>query len=265
MVKFQYLIIVLHAIVLVACNHDSETNNDQQSSVRTNKIEKDSWKKTEQTTHNENSRFYTSSDTIKVISETAGTLKYSKEEFNWIIDSHPELFTVNTEDVDRTYYCKGNSEEFAGEAGQDSYYILYAYFLKHKNGTDKYSNQRKKLIEIYLNINTLFGQFEYGGTYFGHQKFRIPAYAEYSVYLYSLYINDFEKKYDITKQKEIYIKSLRQLITDESSIDNETTGSKKDKRTKDLNKIVDNLEGLISDIFYLRRAQEFHYENYEYY
>lgn len=172
---------------------------------------------------------------------------------------------VNTENADRTYYCNGNSVGFAGEAGQDSYYILYAYFLKQKNGTNKYSDQRKKLIEIYLNINTLFGQFEYGGTYFGHQKFRIPAYAEYSVYLYSLNLNDFEKTYDITNQKEIYIKSLRQLITDESSIDNETTVSEKNLRKKDLNKIVDNLEGLISDIFYLRRAQEFQYRNYEYY
>lgn len=78
-------------------------------------------------------------------------------------------------------------------------------------------------------------------------------------------MNEFEKIYDITKQKEIYIKSLRQLISDESSIDNETTGTEKDKRRNDLYKIVDNLEGLISDIFYLRRAQEFQYENYEYY
>lgn len=265
MVKFHFFIIVLFAIVLVACNHETETNHAKQSSAHANKIEKDSSKKTEHTTNNENSRFYTSSDTVIVISETAGTLKYCKEEFNWNIDSHPELLVANTEDVDRTYYCKGNSVGFAGEAGQDSYYILYAYFLKQKNGTDKYSDQRKKLIEIYLNINTLFGQFEYGGTYFGHQKFRIPAYAEYSIYLYSLYMIDFEKTYDITKQKEIYIKSLRQLITDESSIDIETIGNEKDKRTKDLNKIVDNLAELISDIFYLRRAQEFQYENYEYY
>ncbi|MBL0153394.1 MAG: hypothetical protein IPP93_07885 [Chitinophagaceae bacterium] len=61
--------------------------------------------------------------------------------------------------------------------------------------------------------------FEYGGTYFTHQWGRILGYAEYSVYLLPKKASDIRKSYDITKQKELYIKSLRQLIDDESKID----------------------------------------------
>jgi hypothetical protein len=111
----------------------------------------------------------------------------------------------------------------------------------------------------------LFGYFEYGGTYFGHQAKRILGYAEYSISLLPKKEEDFEKTYAITKQKELYIKSLRQLIDDESRIDFNTLGSDKVKRNNELNKIVDELNSLITDIFYLRRAQEFQYEHYEIY
>jgi len=90
------------------------------------------------------------------------------------------------------------------------------------------------------------------------------GYAEYSIYLISEI--KIEKTYDITKQKELYIKSLRQLIEDESKIDFETLDKdKKSERKKELNKIVNELDSFITDIFYLRRAQEFQYEYYEYY
>ena len=92
------------------------------------------------------------------------------------------------------------------------------------------------------------------------------GYAEYSVYLYKQ--NEaftISKTYDITKQKELYIKSLRQLISDESSIDFETLDEDKIERTKKLNKIVDDLDRAITDIYFLRRTQEFHYSHYEYY
>jgi hypothetical protein len=76
---------------------------------------------------------------------------------------------------------------------------------------------------------------------------------------------DISKTYDITIQKELYITSLRQLIEDENKIDFNTLGQEKIERTKKLNKIVDELDNLITDNFYLRRAQEFQYGHYEYY
>jgi hypothetical protein len=162
------------------------------------------------------------------------------------------------------YYNGNDRGDFASEVGQDVYYALYAYFLKQKNGIDPYEKQRKKLIEIYSNINSLFGHFQYGGTYFGHQQMRILGYAEYSVYLLQKIENGFEKTYNIKKQKELYIKSLRQLILDESEIDYNSLGEQKIERTKKLNKKVDSLDSLITDVFYLRRAQEFHYIHYAY-
>ena len=212
-----------------------------------------------------NSKYYTIKDTLLIATETGDTLKFSKERFNQIVDEHPELYGDFAYNPDYLYHAKVNNVDFGSEQGQDVYYALYAYFLKQENGVDKYAKERRKLIDIYSQINSLFGHFQYGGTYFGHQRLRILGYAEYSIYLYPKNKKDFEKTYDITKQKEIYIKSLRQLITDESIIDFETLGKEKIERTKKLNKIVDELASLITDIFYLRRAQAFQYDNYQYY
>ncbi|MGN6533860.1 MAG: hypothetical protein ACTHK0_19115 [Ginsengibacter sp.] len=219
----------------------------------------------------DNSKYYTKQDTITIIATEIGdTLKYSKGKFNHIIDNHPEFFEAFKQygyppDPDQAYHCNSDEEEFGSEVGQDTYYELYAYFLKQKNGIQKYAQQRKKLIDIYSNINSLFGHFQYGGTYFGHQSRRILGYAEYSIYLLPKKKEEIEKTYDVSKQKELYIKSLRQLIDDESKIDFNTLGHDKIERNNELNKIVDDLNRLITDNFYLRRAQEFQYEHYEYY
>ena len=58
---------------------------------------------------------------------------------------------------------------------------------------------------------------------------------------------------------------MRQLIEDENEIDFKTLGIDKIKRIQKLNKIVDELDKLITDNFYLRRTQEFQYGHYEYY
>jgi hypothetical protein len=92
---------------------------------------------------------------------------------------------------------------------------------------------------------------------------RILGYAEYSIYLLPKEKRDIQKTYNITEQKKLYIKSLRQLIKDESEIDFNRLG--KQERNKNLNQIVDEIDKLISDNFYLSRTQEFHYGHYEYY
>lgn len=211
------------------------------------------------------SKYHTTQDTISIITEIGDTLQYSKADFNSIVDKHPEFFQDFPENPDLAYYNGNNKEEFGSEIGQDAYYELYAYFLKQRNGVEKYAEERKRLIDIYSKINSLFGYFEYGGTYFGHQTRRIIGYAEFSIYLIPKNKVFIEKTYDISKQKELYIKSLRQLIDDESKIDFNTLGKDKIKRNKELNTIVDELNGLIIDNFYLRRAQEFQYGHYQYY
>lgn len=224
-----------------------------------------------------NSKYYTQHDFILITTEIGDTLKYSKDKFNQIVDNFSTLFKYTVQDPDLTYFSNdlwkhildenGNYVHlsFGSEVGKDNYFILYAYFLKQKNGVKEFAQQRQKLIEIYSNINTLFGHFEYGGTYFGHQSKRILGYAEYSIYILPKCKDDASKTYEITKQKELYIKSLRQLIDDENKIDFNTLGQEKIERSKRLNKIVGDLDKLITDNFYLRRAQEFQYRHYEYY
>lgn len=211
------------------------------------------------------SKYYAREDTVVIATEIGDTLRFAKADFNKIVDEHPEFFQDLTGSPDQVYYRFVNTVDFSSEQGQDVYYALYAYFLKQKNGIGQYAKQRKNLIDIYSGINALFAHFQYGGNYFGHQRMRILGYAEYAVYLLPKQKNEIEKTYDIGKQKELYIKSLRQLITDESKIDFESIGEEKTKRTKKLNGIVDELNHLITDNFYLRRAQEFHYGHYEYY
>lgn len=213
----------------------------------------------------DNSKYYIQQDPLLIRFENGEYLKFSKKDFNKIIDKHPEFFQDIPENPDRLYYRFANDVDFGSEQGQDTYYALYAYFLKDKNGNEKYIQQRKQLIEIYLAINSLFQYLQYNGSYFGHQRTRILGYAEYSIYLLPKDKNEIEKTYNISKQKQLYIQSLRQLIEDESKIDNETLGKEKIERTKKLNEIVDKLDELITDNFYLRRAQNFQYENYEYY
>ncbi len=255
--NFMKTLLFISIFALLSCNSQTKQADQNQSA--------DTVVQVETSTKPDNSKYYTTQDTIIVAAETDDTLKYAKTDFNSIVDKHPEFFETYPENPDQAYYNDNDKEEFGSELGQDCYYELYAYFLKQKNGIEKYAEQRKKLIGIYSNINTLFGYFQYGGTYFGHQSRRILGYAEYSIYLLPKQKKDIEKTYDITKQKELYIKSLRQLIDDESKIDFNSMGNEKIERTKRLNKVVDELDKLITDNFYLRRAQEFHYEHYEYY
>jgi hypothetical protein len=190
---------------------------------------------------------------------------FAKNEFNSIVDNHPEFFEDFVASPDYLYFCYVKDVDFGSEQGQDVYYALYAYFLKQKNGKKEFAQQRGRLINIYSRINSLFAHFQYGGTFFGHQRLRILGYAEYSICTYPKNGFVFEKTYDIGNQKKLYIKSLRQLISDESAIDFESLGAEKVQRNKKLNGIVDEIDTLITDLFYLRNAQEFQYSNYVYY
>jgi hypothetical protein len=247
-----YILII--TIGLLSCNNQQKQLDNSSVNTVDNKISKV-----------DISKYITHLDTILIATEIGDTLKYTKTEFNKIVNTHPEFFEEYPANPDQTYFKNNDKEEFSSEFGQDTYFALYAYFLKQKNGVEKYAHQRQKLINIYSNINSLFKQFENAGTYFEHQKMRILGYAEYSIYLLPKAKKDISKTYSIKKQKEHYIKSLRQLIEDESKIDFKTLGIDKIKRIQKLNKIVDELDKLITDNFYLRRTQEFQYGHYEYY
>ncbi len=236
-------------ILLISCNKQSEQISKEDECKKT--IEKE--------------KYYTKEDSIFIITKY-DTFKYGKSDYNKIIDSNPEFLDEFPEDPYILYDCKVNYMEYGSEVGKDSYFVLYQHFVQQRNGIKEYEHERQTLIDIYSKINDLFATLEYGGTYFGHQYFRILGYAEYSVYLYKSNIEDIDKSHSIVKQKELYIKSLYQLIEDRVEIDTELIDiNEKNIQLKELNKIVNDLDKLITNIFYLRRVQEFQYRFYEYY
>ena len=190
--------------------------------------------------------------------------KATKGELRKILKENPELNdTEFPQSPDIIYYGRSNesTRDYGSEVGRDNYYVLYAYFLKLKNGEKKYHQQRETLIKIYNDINFIHQKIKGGGTYFIHQYPRILGYAEYSIWKGKDH-DDYTREYDITKQKDLYIKALRQIIDDELNVDFDYPEKEKTKLKKELSEATGEINKLISNYFYLKMAQEFQYSNY---
>jgi hypothetical protein len=265
-------LICISAFVFLGCIQRQTNDNKVSNSGTSQKLTQP--KKELRQNKLDRAKYHTDKDTVYIISYSKDTLKYSKQEFNDIVDNFPGLTSLNTQNPDTAYASKiwvdlidstGEKKHltFGSEAGKDEYYILYAYFLKQKNGIAKYSVRRKKLLEIYQTLNSLFGNLNYGGTYFGHQYSRIEGYAEFSVYWFRHYEDYFDRKYHITMQKQFYIAGLRQLVKDEVQTDSYLNNeNEKNKRRQELFKLVDNLNKEITDNFYLQMAKSFQADYY---
>lgn len=266
-------ILYIIAFLFLSCTNNAEekgiaSNNHQQISNDTMNVSLPKNKA-------DRKKYHTTSDTVIIYTKNNDTLKFIKNDFNDIVDNFPELTGDNINSPDYTFSkstvwvdlvdSSGNKKHlsFGSEVGKDEFYILYAYFLKNKNGIEKYSTRRNNLIKIYTDLNSIFGELNYGGTYFGHQSSRIEGYAEFSIYWFSHYQDFFSRPYDISKQKSLYIASLKQLIRDEVAIDNNVVEKhEKAKRILALFETIDDLDKLITDNFYLRMAQSFNFDNY---
>jgi len=146
--------------------------------------------------------------------------------------------------------------DFKEPLGQDEFYLLYAYYLKQKNGDSKYKVQRDKLVDLYNAINEIYVSWSQSLLYYDHQGFRIYACAEYSIFLLDQYKEDFDS--DFKKQKNLYIKSLRQYSQDQfkgSAIYDE----------EKINENINILEKLITNYYYLEQVRTFEMEYYRSY
>jgi hypothetical protein len=206
--------------------------------------------------------------------EDADSLIFSKNELNKIEILFPVFKSEFISNPDEAYascesklyidqYGKKEDISFSSEAGQDDFCLVYAYYLKQKNGEKKYRTERKNLIELYRAINGLYDGLEYGSTFYGHQHKRLNASVEYSIYILAYDKEYFEKKYDFHKQKGLYIKSLIQYVEDEESQNvyyQEDLISNKPKaieRAKRLKEKIDIIQKLITNYFYLNQVQDF--------
>jgi len=199
-------------------------------------------------------------DEDSVVIDSNVDYKLTQGEIRWIKNSHPELTANITLQPDISYQQQ-HDINFNSEVGQDNYYLLYAYLLKDKNVGVKSKEERTRLTGIYNDINFIFNKINNGGTYYNHHDSRIPAYTEYSIYQGKN--NDYYvKNYDISKQKNLYINSIKQLITDELNNNFDMAESKKPQLKKKLLETVNHMDGLITNTFYLKMAQQFQYSNY---
>jgi hypothetical protein len=218
---------------------------------------------------------YATTDSVIIGPEHFGTIVYSKEEFNEIVDNFPTLYETIPVKPEISYAQSGYFKDipqkdgtkkhlsFGSEVGQDEYYILYSYFLKKQNQSHDLDTVRETLIGIFRDINDIFKILRNGGTFFGHQYSRISGHVEYSVYLHKKFQDYYTRLPDIKEQKKLYIKTLQQIILDEINADSDLyTQILKEKKKKVLVKYVEHLNSLLSNNFYLKNAQEFQYSYY---
>lgn len=215
-------------------------------------------------------KYYTTADSVIIIAQPFDTLIYLKEYYNSIITFFPELYAPPILSPQQTMrrgtvyvnFINNNGEEdnisFGSEVGQDSYYTLYAYFLQKKNGISKHEVMRKKLRELFYTVNSIFANIENGGTAYGHNQRRIPAFVEFAIYQRDLYNSDV----NIYNGKKKFIKWFREIIDaeikqDESLLPKEA----KEKKQKLYNKLS-KIEALITNQFYLLQAENFLTDNY---
>ena len=207
-------------------------------------------------------------DTVYI--STSPTLEYYvlKEEYNQLVQQRKELFSDSIYDPDFTYHSSYESFEditYKSETGQDYYYLTYTYLLKKRYAHDNYQTERENLLELYNSINDIYAIIARGGTFFSHNKPRIPAYVEWDIYNHlvakrAVPISDS----DFELEKEAFIERNRKML--ESSNSFEYWGSFTEEERKatlqELQVLFESLSEKIGAPFYLSCVLGFE-ERYE--
>ena len=160
---------------------------------------------------------------------------------------HPEIAYQN------------NDKGFNSETGQDVYFTIYAYNLeKHNHNREQF---RTKLIEAFHKVNSIHGLYKRGGSFFGHQKARITAYAEFDVYSYK---NRKPTTEDFNINKEKFIERLK--INFEKGIVKMVNSTENTKALllQEINIEISELEKLIDNDIILKAVRDFEQRHYNY-
>lgn len=185
------------------------------------------------------------------------TFKFSKVEFKSIVENHAEINLYPPLHPDIAY--QNNNKGFNSETGQDVYFTIYAYYLEKNNHNSE--QFRNKLIKAFRKLNNIHGLYKRGGSFFGHQKARIAAYAEFNVYIYREKKPTYE---DFKKNKTNYIDSLK--INFEKGIKKlvNTPEKAKSMLLKEINHEISQLEKLIENDIILEAVRNFEQRHYNY-
>lgn len=130
------------------------------------------------------SKYHTTLDTVHIktgissgyYDDEEWIISFTKDEYNKLVDNHPEFF-YDGYDVEEAYDNCSLHHFYGGQAGEDEYYLVYAHFLKNKNGDKELEKERKALLQIYREINYMHGSLR-GGTGYGHKYIRISGIVE---------------------------------------------------------------------------------------
>ncbi|MEZ4850355.1 MAG: hypothetical protein R3B93_17430 [Bacteroidia bacterium] len=146
---------------------------------------------------------------------------------------------------------------FNSEAGQDKFYILYAYFLRQKNGNEADPKMRQNLIQIYRLINEINQSLYIGGTFYAHQYYRIYGYVEYAIYSMNQPNSQRSRSADIRGDKITFIGELREMVMEEITLDESISETQKLRKKETVEQMLTDLDQLITNRFLLKSAQEF--------
>ena len=207
---------------------------------------------------NTEQKAYHLKDSISIHSHSIrDTFKFSKEEFKSILENHPEINLHPPLHPEIAY--QNNDKGFNSETGQDVYFTIYAHYLE-KNNRDA-EQFRTKLIEVFHKVNGIHGVYKRGGSFFGHQKARITAYAEFDVYSYK---NKKPTTEDFNINKEKFIERLK--INFEKRIVKMVNSTENTKALllQEINIEISELEKLIDNDIILKAVRDFEQRHYNY-
>lgn len=220
---------------LWSCNESKKTNSD---------IDK--------------TQHYTQEDTLNLNGH-----KFSKKEFNAIVDNFPRLYQDEVLHPDSLYKLEFSNPNFAisyeqngsfdSDAGQDRFFTLYAYFLAIKNKDSRFEYLRNHLNKSYATINTIFERLSRGSTHYIHQSSCIPAYVEYDIYFInnSLRLPEFTKK--TRAERFEFIEELNAKIANESQMADISYESENEKMAD----LIEKLNEEIVNDYVLFKSKEF--------
>ena len=207
-------------------------------------------------------------DTV-YISTTPGLEHYLlKEEYNTMVQQRKEFFSDSVYDPDFTYYSSYNSFEditFISETGQDYYYLCYTYFLKKRYTHDNYKIERENLLELYNSINDIYAIIARGGTFFSHNKPRIPAYVEWDIYNHLVVKRAVPiSEIDFELEKEAFIERNYKILESSNSFEHWGSFTEEERKAtlQELELLFDSLSDKIDNPFYLSCVLGFE-ERYE--
>jgi hypothetical protein len=207
---------------------------------------------------NTEQKAYHLKDSISIHSHSIrDTFKFSKAQFKSILENHPEINLYPPLHPDIAY--QNNDKGFNSETGQDVYFTIYAYHLEKYNNNSE--QLRIKIIDAFNKVNNIHGIYKRGGSFFGHQKARIAAYAEFDVYSYRNRKSTIE---DFNINKEKFIERLK--INFEKGIVKMVNSTENTKALllQEINIEISELEKLIDNDIILKAVRDFEQRHYNY-